>query len=444
MRHHIVGFLLVLGALLPSVVEGEGTAPDVDFRALGQLGEMLQESFGSGDVDFDLLKSMYVSGELEYARIYKNGKIRAVADNTGILMTYDSSGRAEGCTATLISEQLILTNDHCVPLEGPDRVTSAAFFLGYETGDATSLPASGVPRYNVILPAIEQQAQLDYAILQLSAPVMNYTKLEVTVIRDPDPAEALKVVGFPGGYPLSSSPKNCIADEAPVRQDVIYHRCGGFPGSSGSLIFTDGWALVGLHSKGDTRLVDGEIERSGEGIRFVALMTASPTLNRLFTPEGNAAPLPPPLSPAELEDLLGLTGDSMREVQGRLSALQYDVGGVDGSFGPATRRAIKRWQSAAGVAVTGYLDQAQIQELRNMSAKAYAAWISDQTALAAVQATTRSPANVDAGNDNQPVKSRSTPSLGNVGAASPDGKSYIDFNGCVRNERGQVLPGQGC
>ncbi|GHA88997.1 hypothetical protein GCM10009069_10070 [Algimonas arctica] len=44
-------------------------------------------------------------------------------------------------------------------------------------------------------------------------------------------------------------------------------------------------------------------------------------------------------------------------LQRRLTALGYDTGGVDGQVGPATRKAIRAWQSANGVPADGYVEQ---------------------------------------------------------------------------------------
>ena len=48
-----------------------------------------------------------------------------------------------------------------------------------------------------------------------------------------------------------------------------------------------------------------------------------------------------------------MTFDRRISVQRALNALGYTAGIVDGSFGPATREAIARWQSKAGVQATG-------------------------------------------------------------------------------------------
>ena len=69
-------------------------------------------------------------------------------------------------------------------------------------------------------------------------------------------------------------------------------------------------------------------------------------------------------SPAQrTEDALALGRDARRAIQRDLTVLGYDTNGIDGIFGPGSRRAIGRWQAGAGLASTGYLDAAQVARL---------------------------------------------------------------------------------
>lgn len=49
--------------------------------------------------------------------------------------------------------------------------------------------------------------------------------------------------------------------------------------------------------------------------------------------------------------------DSVKPVQQRLKALNYPLGSVDGDIGPLTRSALRDFQDAAGLPVTGAIDQ---------------------------------------------------------------------------------------
>ena len=70
---------------------------------------------------------------------------------------------------------------------------------------------------------------------------------------------------------------------------------------------------------------------------------------------------------AEAADEAGLNLGAVErtEVQTRLAALGYDPRGIDGKFGPGTRRAISAWQGDNGLTATGYLDRDQLARLRS-------------------------------------------------------------------------------
>ncbi len=64
------------------------------------------------------------------------------------------------------------------------------------------------------------------------------------------------------------------------------------------------------------------------------------------------------------ERLLSLTREERRDVQRRLTYLGYSTRGVDGAFGPNTRRALAEWQRDSGLRASGYLTADQLRALR--------------------------------------------------------------------------------
>ncbi|WP_299360760.1 peptidoglycan-binding domain-containing protein [uncultured Paracoccus sp.] len=72
------------------------------------------------------------------------------------------------------------------------------------------------------------------------------------------------------------------------------------------------------------------------------------------------------------EQLLTLTRAERQEAQRLLVRLGHDTRGTDGTFGPATRDAIARWQGTNGWAATGYLNADQFRALRKQGERATA------------------------------------------------------------------------
>ena len=63
------------------------------------------------------------------------------------------------------------------------------------------------------------------------------------------------------------------------------------------------------------------------------------------------------------EEALSLTRNQRQEIQRDLSLLDYDTRGIDGIFGPGSRRAITNWQQENGYPQTSYLTAEQISRL---------------------------------------------------------------------------------
>jgi serine/threonine protein kinase/peptidoglycan hydrolase-like protein with peptidoglycan-binding domain len=73
---------------------------------------------------------------------------------------------------------------------------------------------------------------------------------------------------------------------------------------------------------------------------------------------------------AETESALGLTTADRQRAQVALTALGFDTGGTDGTFGTRTREMIAAWQKARGDSGTGFLSGRQNQALLNEAAPA--------------------------------------------------------------------------
>lgn len=76
--------------------------------------------------------------------------------------------------------------------------------------------------------------------------------------------------------------------------------------------------------------------------------------------------------PGEAE--LKLTNRDRQKLQVALLSLGFDVGGIDGSFGPRSRQTIAAWQAKNGDVATGFFTAAQKASLMTEAAPAIAKW----------------------------------------------------------------------
>lgn len=174
------------------------------------------------------------------------------------------------CTATLVADDLLLTNYHCLP--GSDSTRQAVRARLY----LDVLRAADTPVvFPVAVQPEEGDAELDYALVHVGgAPGRRYGTVALTA-REVGADEALLVVHHPGGDVLQLS-RGCtlIAFEYPVPAPDLLHSCAVEPGSSGSLLFAADGAAVGLNRGGYQR-------RAGVATQASALLEHSALLRRL-------------------------------------------------------------------------------------------------------------------------------------------------------------------
>lgn len=70
-----------------------------------------------------------------------------------------------------------------------------------------------------------------------------------------------------------------------------------------------------------------------------------------------------------IEEALELSRADRRDIQRNLTTLDYDTRGIDGIFGPGSRRAITNWQQENGFAQTSYLTGNQITRLQAQASR---------------------------------------------------------------------------
>lgn len=179
-------------------------------------------------------------------------RFRVLSNPVGRLdLLVQSNGRLGviTCTASIISHDHVLTNNHCAPgANDTDRIKKALLLMNFY-GDDTE---DAVDRYDLDLNPVEQDASLDYAIYKvIGDPSARYGSITLNP-RDPEPGESLVIIHHPAGLAKHLTRGGCRAvSPRAIRDTDILHRCDTLPGSSGSPIFASrSGQVIGLHYAG--------------------------------------------------------------------------------------------------------------------------------------------------------------------------------------------------
>ncbi|MEM7693573.1 MAG: trypsin-like peptidase domain-containing protein [Pseudomonadota bacterium] len=199
-----------------------------------------------GSVDMTLTESLggataaaLKRGNLFYriGRLRPDDPIRIASDaivRLDMIKAVDGKEGMSTCTASIISEQLVLTNYHCIPgFRG--TVKAAGIMLDYFTqGDR------GAKLVRTETAPILSDADLDFAVVRLTErlprPVRPLPLQEVMV----RPGERLVMIHHPAGQPKMMTSHDCRVhgrNEDPAVRHV-FHVCDTLPGSSGGIILS--------------------------------------------------------------------------------------------------------------------------------------------------------------------------------------------------------------
>lgn len=196
------------------------------------------------------------------------------------------TGRLQTCTATLVAEDLILTNHHCL-VGGEIQATQASLLMDYY--DERDIARTR--RFDVVLRPVEADEILDYALHRvLGTPGRRYGVLRARSAAVTG-GEQATLFHHPLGQPKVVSALNCALERPPLREGKLLHTCDTLGGSSGALVLdVTGTRVYGLHRAGTDRV--------NLAVPMVRLVQHSPMLAQLFPDQGQQAPVssdgPPP------------------------------------------------------------------------------------------------------------------------------------------------------
>ncbi|MCV0429431.1 MAG: caspase family protein [Roseibium sp.] len=135
---------------------------------------------------------------------------------------------------------------------------------------------------------------------------------------------------------------------------------------------------------------------------------------------------------AETEAALGWNRTARRQVQTRLNLAGHNVGRPDGAFGPKTRGGVTSWQTANGIAPTGYFTAAQYALLTTQTAAKYAAYVEEVKRKQAAAAAAKRRQQSTASRSTTPQRTTATnqpqrvaPANNGGGGINPAGAAFI-------------------
>ena len=205
-----------------------------------------------------------------------------------VVLRHRKTGEEIGasCTGSLLADNYILTNHHCLPTDGEFEPVKASILFDY-----LALDGKIAKRYAIDAHPAEWNATLDYALAKAQGePNAAYGAVKLQFAPGL-PGQSLMVIHHPLGRPKMMSRFRCLALRDQPEATELRHRCDTLGGSSGSLVFNTRGEIVALHREGG---LDPKDQSSfNTATPFAPILAASATLKRIAaatTAEQPAAP----------------------------------------------------------------------------------------------------------------------------------------------------------
>ncbi len=146
------------------------------------------------------------------------------------------------CSGSLVGPDLILTAGHCVTTQADCEGTSFVFGFAVETAGVNprQVPASEVHSCAKLLSRVYEPRGADYALIQLTRPVLNHVPLALNRSGAITNGTPLVVIGHPAGLPRKVAGGANVRDASPTGYFVA--NLDTYGGNSGSAVFN---ALTG-------------------------------------------------------------------------------------------------------------------------------------------------------------------------------------------------------
>lgn len=258
--------LLACGLLL-SATPSDAQTVNYESGSIYSLDPPANQSTGNR-----ILEAVNASNDMQPVRDLSDRDIfRRLARPVGRFAFQTTSGAIGYCTASLIAEDLIITNHHCIR-----DAKVAMLWMGY----LRARSRDGVAQYPVRLPPLEADANLDYAILQVEGgPGREWGTVKLAADKLNN-RQSLFIIHHPGGFEQHITLGRCNTSDPAVDGDDVLHHCDTMGGSSGAPIFDIATRnVVGLHYSAVA------LRNLNAGKRMERLISASQRLRGLVPDE---------------------------------------------------------------------------------------------------------------------------------------------------------------
>jgi Trypsin-like peptidase domain len=243
-QHYLFAGLLALSCFVPAIAQAQtaGYNP-ADY---GKARLPTRQSTGDAATYIDANKGAFEP----ISELGKEDAIATLARPIGridVVLKNTSTGEEIGtsCTGSLLAGNRVLTNHHCLPVEGDLIPVKASILMNY-----LSLDGESSERFELDPKPLAANPKLDYAISQASGdPNARFGMVHFHVIGS-QPGQSLMVIHHPLGRPKMMSRFRCLTTKEQPVETELRHRCDTLGGSSGSLMFDATGAVVALHREG--------------------------------------------------------------------------------------------------------------------------------------------------------------------------------------------------
>lgn len=201
----------------------------------------------------------------------------------------------QNCTAFLVSDDLIMTNHHCVP--GRDRPPDQIWQVDFVTGYIMDYVEKGTRVFKVDPRPVETNAELDYSLLRIidDLPGKTFGTLDLSA-DSPSSKTPLWIIGHPLGQAQTISREKCAVASQGFGGNRLRHTCDTLEGNSGSPVFDAAThRVVALHASGVSyETVNGAVPMSLILSHSRVLGRTAPTRPPAVRPKLRPAPDPNP------------------------------------------------------------------------------------------------------------------------------------------------------